>query len=89
MQGTWLRLQPAGPARPQVRLRLNGADAVAWDLIAPTRYELLWLGDEGFHRSHRAALLRKDPEWYKPRFPDAPDDPDGLWPTRAPAPTAE
>jgi endonuclease-8 len=41
MQGKWLRLQPAGAARPQVRLRLSGASAVAWDLIAPTRCELL------------------------------------------------
>lgn len=23
-----------------------------------------WFGDERVHRSHRAALLRKDPEWY-------------------------
>lgn len=39
-----------------------------------------WLGDEAFHRSHRAALLRKDPGWYGPRFPDAPDDDDYIWP---------
>lgn len=24
----------------------------------------LWLGDEAFHASHRAALLAKDPVWY-------------------------
>jgi len=23
-----------------------------------------WFGNEDFHRSHRAALLAKDPEWY-------------------------
>ena len=23
-----------------------------------------WLGDEGFHASHRSNLLRKDPTWY-------------------------
>jgi hypothetical protein len=45
--------------------------------------------DEAFHRSHRAALLRKDPDWYGPRFPDAPDDTDHLWPTRAPTSPAE
>ena len=27
-----------------------------------------WLGDERLHRSHRAALLRKDPEHYGPLF---------------------
>jgi formamidopyrimidine-DNA glycosylase len=40
MQGKWLRLRP-GPARPQVRLRLSAAATVVWDLIAPTRCEIL------------------------------------------------
>ena len=48
-----------------------------------------WIGDEALHRSHRASLLRKDPDWYGPRFPDAPDDTDYLWPTRTPTSTAE
>jgi hypothetical protein len=41
-----------------------------------------WLGDEDLHRSHRASLLRKDPEHYGPRFEDQPDDPDYVWPLR-------
>jgi hypothetical protein len=44
-----------------------------------------WLGDEAVHRSHRAALLRKDPEHYGPLFPDNPDDEDYVWPVRSPA----
>lgn len=40
MQGKFLRLAPPPPPRPQVRLRLATA-AVAWDLIAPARCELL------------------------------------------------
>ncbi len=41
MQGKWLRVaDPARPALPQVRLRL-ATEAVAWDLIAPSRCELL------------------------------------------------
>ena len=43
-----------------------------------------WLGDEAFHRSHRAALVRKDPDHYLPLFPGAlaadPDEP-YVWPT--------
>jgi hypothetical protein len=31
-----------------------------------------WLGDERVHRSHRAALVSKDPEHYGPLFPDEP-----------------
>lgn len=29
-----------------------------------------WLGDERLHRSHQAALVRKDPDYYGPLFPD-------------------
>jgi len=39
-----------------------------------------WLGDEAFHRSHRSALLRKDPAWYGERFEDVPDDLPYIWP---------
>ncbi len=44
MQGKFLRLTPPPPPRPQVRLRLLGAE-VAWDLIAPSRCELLSAGE--------------------------------------------
>ena len=33
-----------------------------------------WLGDPALHRSHQSSLLRKDPAFYRPRFPDVPDD---------------
>ncbi|WP_043615165.1 MSMEG_6728 family protein [Nonomuraea candida] len=40
-----------------------------------------WLGDEALHRSHRSALLRKDPSFYRPVFGDEePDDLDYVWP---------
>lgn len=39
-----------------------------------------WLGRRALHRSHQAALVRKDPEVYGPVFPDiAPDSP-YVWP---------
>ncbi len=44
-----------------------------------------WLGDEAFHLGHRAALVRKDPKFYGPRFPDVPDDLPYVWPTREPS----
>ena len=43
-----------------------------------------WLGDEDLHRSHRSALLRKDPAHYRPLFPDDPDDLPYVWPVRSP-----
>ncbi|SFO66381.1 MULTISPECIES: MSMEG_6728 family protein [Actinomadura] len=39
-----------------------------------------WLGDPAFHRSHRSALVRKDPVFYRSRFPDVPDDLPYVWP---------
>jgi hypothetical protein len=39
-----------------------------------------WLGDHAFHLSHQSALVRKDPEFYRPLFGDVPDDLPYLWP---------
>ncbi|GAB2591450.1 hypothetical protein Aab01nite_39040 [Paractinoplanes abujensis] len=40
-----------------------------------------WLGDPAVHTSHQSALLRKDPEFYRPFFgPDVPDDLPYVWP---------
>lgn len=39
-----------------------------------------WLHDEAVQRSHRSALLRKDPEHYRPLFPGVPDDLPYVWP---------
>jgi hypothetical protein len=42
-----------------------------------------WLGDEDFHRSHQSALVRKDPDFYGPRFPEVPGDLPYVWPVPA------
>ncbi|GAA3938901.1 MSMEG_6728 family protein [Actinomadura viridis] len=39
-----------------------------------------WLGDPRFHLSHRSALVRKDPAFYGPVFPDVPRDLPYVWP---------
>ncbi|MFF9689385.1 MSMEG_6728 family protein [Streptomyces sp. NPDC014623] len=40
-----------------------------------------WLGDEALHESHRSALVRKDPAYYRPLFPDVPPDLPYVWPS--------
>jgi len=45
-----------------------------------------WLGDEAFHAAHRSNLLRKEPAWYRPLWPEEPDDLDYVWPVRKPRP---
>ena len=42
-----------------------------------------WLGDEAIHRSHRSALVRKDPAYYRALFLDVPDDLEYVWPERS------
>ena len=44
-----------------------------------------WLGDADLHRSHQSSLIRKDPEHYRPLFPDVPDDLPYVWPVRSAA----
>jgi hypothetical protein len=67
-------LRAAGVTR--VRSQAELADAGA---LPP------WLGDETLHRSHRSALVRKDPEHYRPLFGDVPDDLPYRWPVRSAA----
>lgn len=42
-----------------------------------------WWGDDAVHRSHRSALLRKDPAWYGRHWPEEPDDLPYVWPVRS------
>ncbi|GAB3110136.1 MSMEG_6728 family protein [Streptomyces calidiresistens] len=62
-----------GAARPVAEVRDQAELARAGELPP-------WLGEEEFHRAHRSALLRKDPGFYGPLFPDTPDDLPYLWP---------
>jgi pyrimidine dimer DNA glycosylase len=66
------------------------ADLTAAGLPAPRSQSALaaeqrlppWLGDERLHRSHRAALVRKDPIHYRGRFDDGEDEVAYFWPVR-------
>jgi hypothetical protein len=61
-------LHPHAPVRHQEVL------AAAGDLPP-------WLGDIAFHRSHRSALVRKEPAAYTGLFPGVPDDLPYVWPS--------
>ena len=67
-------LRSAGVATVRTQSELEAAGAVP-----------PWLGDETVHLSHRSALVRKDPAYYRPLFPDAPDDLPYHWPVRSQA----
>jgi hypothetical protein len=39
-----------------------------------------WLGREDLHRAYRSSLVRKDPDFYRPVFPDVVEDLEYVWP---------
>lgn len=39
-----------------------------------------WLGNDDFHLSHKSMLIQKKPEFYKPIWPDVPDNLEYVWP---------
>lgn len=39
-----------------------------------------WFGNEDFHLAHQSNLVRKDPEHYRPLFPDVSDNLPYIWP---------
>ena len=72
----WIELGHADTVRPQVLAfapEVERSDQAELDLPP-------WIGDDGLHRSHRSNLVRKDPEFYGPLFPDVPDDLPYVWP---------
>jgi len=47
------------------------------DAVLPT-----WLGDSRLHLSHQSNLIRKDPIYYKHKFPNVPADLPYHWVTK-------
>ena len=66
-------------------LRLIGIETIrSYGELAEADALPAWLFDPDVHRSHQSSLVRKDPDHYRPLFPDVPDDIAYLWPMRSP-----
>lgn len=75
MTDEWIRRGHPDIVRPQL-LEFANVDGLAQaDIPMPP-----WLGDEAFHESHRANLVRKDPEFYGPLFGDVDVAAPYVWP---------
>ncbi|MFW5474395.1 MSMEG_6728 family protein [Knoellia sp. CPCC 206450] len=61
-------------------LEFTGGHEPDWDALHDSGRLPPWVGDEAVHLSHRSALVRKDPEHYRPLFGDVPDDLPYVWP---------
>jgi uncharacterized protein (TIGR00369 family) len=68
----WVRRGHADTVGPQIAE--FASDAGTQETLAHAGLLPGWLGDESLHRSHRSALVRKDPGHYRPLFGDVPGD---------------
>lgn len=76
MTDRWIELGHGDTVRPQILEFAPWVDGAAMnDIPLPS-----WYGLEDLHVSHQSNLIRKDPEFYGPKFPGVPDDLPYLWP---------
>lgn len=78
----WVARGRADAVRPAL-LEFTGGVAPSWERLHATGQRPPWLGLEALHRSHRSALVRKEPEHYRRFFGDVPDDLPYVWPPPA------
>lgn len=75
----WAAYGCADTVRGQI-LEFTAGQVPHFDELRDNGYLPPWLGHEVLHLSHRSALLRKDPAYYRPRFGGLPDDLPYVWP---------
>jgi hypothetical protein len=81
----WRRRGHPDTCLVQIEAELDVADPPTQDELAASGRLPAWVGDDAVHRSHRSALVRKDPEHYRPLVGDEPDDLPYVWPPGEPA----
>lgn len=86
----WTALGHADSTRPLLAEFAPDVEALTQADLAARNLLPGWLGDERLHLSHRSALVRKDPAFYRPVFGDVPDDLPYHWPDAdQPAPVSD
>jgi hypothetical protein len=73
----WRRRGHADSTQPLIEEFAPGADRRTLERIGQLPP---WLGDERLHLSHRAALVRKDPAFYRPVLGDVDEPAEYWWP---------
>jgi hypothetical protein len=76
MADAWTRLGHADTVRPQMLEFAPWVDGVPIENVPLPS----WFGLEELHVSHQSNLIRKDPEYYRPKFPGVSDDLAYVWP---------
>ena len=66
-------------------LKVAGIETIrSYDQLLAAKALPPWLFTDEVQLSHRSSLSRKDPDHYRPMFPDVPDDLEYFWPVRSP-----
>lgn len=76
----WTAQGGADTVGDKLRAHLHGQPDRSQKELAELDMLPPWLGRRDLHRSHRSALVRKDPDFYRPLFPDVADDLPYVWP---------
>jgi hypothetical protein len=74
------RARGRADATREALLEFSGGTEPDWDVLHARGEVPPWVGDEALHLSHRSALVRKDPDFYRPLFGEIPDDLPYVWP---------
>ncbi len=77
--GEWCRRGYADSTRPNI-VEFAMPQQVVAEADLPSAERPPWLGWSPLHRSHRAALVRKDPDTYGSVFPDVSPETPYVWP---------
>jgi hypothetical protein len=88
MCAVWVEKGFADTCEATIRSDLRQAGVTSlrtYDDLAAAAALPEWLFDPALLRSHQSALVRKDPDHYRPLFPGVPDDIAYVWPMRSPA----
>ena len=76
----WTAQGRAGTVGVKLLLHLHGEPARTQEELGRLGMLPPWLGRDDLHHAYRSALVRKDPDHYRPLFPDAVEDLEYVWP---------
>jgi hypothetical protein len=76
----WEARGHADAVREQL-LRFTAGRHLTWRELRDSGQLPPWIGQDAVHVSHRSALVSKDPEHYRPLFPEVPEGLPYVWPS--------
>jgi hypothetical protein len=76
----WTARGGADTVADKLRTHLHGEPERTQEELAGLGMLPPWLGRDDLHLAYRSSLVRKDPDHYRPLFPEVVDDLEYVWP---------